>query len=98
MPARRIVAAVADRFELVLRAHGQAGCHHRATQRDRHAIASLEEDDGKGLADQLGQRMGGPGIKHPQRTEQPAEHVEVMDQHLGDHEPPLVEHERLTHQ
>ena len=40
--------------------------------------------------------MRRPRAHDPERPEQPAKHIEVVDQHLGDHQPLLFRHEGLA--
>ena len=96
MPSKHGACLAADDLQAISRACGEAGRVHGAAQGDGSAGRRLEEDRGESLAPDFGQGVGGPGTYDAERSEQPAKHIEVMDEHLGDHQPLLLRHEGLA--
>ena len=79
----------ADDLQPVARARAEARRRHRAAHDHGRAGGGLEEHRGERLAPDLGQRPRGARADHAQRPAQEAHDVEMVDQHLGDHQPLL---------
>lgn len=65
-------------------------------QRDRHAVVGFQKHRGKGLIGHCIDVTGHAGGQHAERAEQPAQDVEVMDEHLGDEQAGLGPEQRLA--
>ncbi len=85
-----------DQLQPVGRAGRVAGRGHRADDRRGRALGRLEEDRGEGLARHVGEGAARAGAHDAQGAAEEPHRVEVVDQHLRDHQAGLPCHERLA--
>jgi hypothetical protein len=85
----------ADDLEPIRRARGMPGRRHRPGDLHRRASGRLQEHGRQRLPFHVRQHVRRTRRQHVERPAQEAHDVEVMDQHLGEHEPRLVLHEGL---
>ena len=88
----------ADDFQVIRRTRRIARRRHRAGHLDRRAGGRFQEDGGHGLPHHVGNGARAAGGDHTQFAAEEAHDVQMVDQHLGDHQPLLVLRVGLAHE